>query len=106
MFLHQADAERALSGVVVETDQGPVITFTIEDHDNVMTVDEVGKISSAVFQRLYSVCRRTDLHCWLSVCLLCLPNLCVSCTLATSLSETAMHAMGIDIHLQTPCQGP
>ena len=60
---HQADAERALSGVVVETDQGPVITFTIEDNDRVMTVDEVGKISSAMFQRLYSVCRRTGLYC-------------------------------------------
>lgn len=52
---NQADAERALSGVVIDTDRGPVITFTIEDHDEVMTVDEVGKISSATFQRLYSV---------------------------------------------------
>lgn len=55
-FVVQADAERALSGVVTETERGPVITFTVEDHDLVMTVEEVGKISSAAFQRLYSVC--------------------------------------------------
>ena len=52
----QADAERALSGVITETDRGPVITFTIEDQDSVMTVEEVGKITSSEFQRLYSVC--------------------------------------------------
>lgn len=62
--LHQADAERALSGVVIDTDRGPVMTFTIEDHDEVMTVDEVGKISSATFQRLYSVRPYTELHCY------------------------------------------
>ncbi|KAL3132930.1 hypothetical protein ABBQ38_006844 [Trebouxia sp. C0009 RCD-2024] len=57
-FSLQADAERALSGVVTETERGPVITFTVEDHDLVMTVEEVGKISSAAFQRLYSTYAR------------------------------------------------
>ena len=89
---HQADAERALSGVVIETDRGSVITFTIEDHDKVMTVDEVGKISPATFQRLYSVGRDTELSCSLPVSPPCLPNLWVSSTLATRLSDTAIAA--------------
>ena len=77
--LHQADVDRALSGVVVETDRGQVITFTIEDHDRVMTVDEVGKISSATFQKLYSV----SVHrcCLFAVCLhvSLLANICIYC---------------------------
>ena len=51
----QADANIALNGVTKETERGPVITFTIGDTDKTMTVDEVGKISSPEFQRLYSV---------------------------------------------------
>lgn len=61
-MMQQADAERALSGVITETDRGPVITFTIEDQDLVMTVDEVGKITSTEFQRLYSVGHALLLH--------------------------------------------
>jgi hypothetical protein len=44
-----------LNGVTKQTERGPVVTFTIDDQDQVMTVEEVGKISSAEFQRLYSV---------------------------------------------------
>ena len=51
----QADADMALNGVTKQTERGPVVTFTIDDQDQVMTVEEVGKISSAEFQRLYSV---------------------------------------------------
>jgi hypothetical protein len=53
--VRQADANRALNGVTKQTERGPVVTFTIDDQDQVMTVEEVGKISSAEFQRLYSV---------------------------------------------------
>ena len=52
----QADADRALNGVTKQTERGPVITFTVDDQDRVMTVEEVGKISAAEFQNLYSVC--------------------------------------------------
>ncbi len=53
--VRQADADRALNGVTKQTERGPVVTFTIDEQDQVMTVEEVGKISSAEFQRLYSV---------------------------------------------------
>ena len=56
----QADADRALNGVTKQTERGPVVTFTIDDQDQAMTVEEVGKISAAEFQRLYSV--RVNLH--------------------------------------------
>ena len=53
--VRQADADRALNGVTKQTERGPVVSFTIDEQDQVMTVEEVGNISSAEFQRLYSV---------------------------------------------------
>ena len=48
--------------MTIQTDRGPVVTFTIDDHDVEMTVEEVGRVSAAEFQRLYSVGLRLH-HC-------------------------------------------
>ena len=45
-----------------------MVTFTIDDKDLVMTVEEVGKISAAEFQRLYSVCSLVPCYLHLLIC--------------------------------------
>lgn len=106
----QADADMALNGVTKQTERGPVVTFTIDDQDQVMTVEEVGKISSAEFQRLYSLYARKlgacllemtdteacstseDLHRWITE----LTSLMVCVSLGNPKGLKAFHSASMD----------
>ncbi|KAL0023825.1 hypothetical protein WJX77_009006 [Trebouxia sp. C0004] len=106
----QADADRALDGMTKQTERGPVVTFTIDDQDLVMTVQEVGKISSAEFQRLYSLYARKlgacllemtdsegcstseDLHRWITE----LISLMVCVSLGSPKGLKAFHSVSMD----------
>ena len=65
----QADIQHALVGVTNTSEQGQVLTLTVDDIPHILTIEEIGQVSLEDCQEMYTVSTEhlTSLSCLLSI---------------------------------------